>query len=87
MNSKTNRVQLNQGREGEIGIQLQLASEVVAADIAEYPSPSVWIGGCLMQWKDSIATNKSFVFERGEGGKMADWPELFACVSLTCVFI
>lgn len=73
VNSKTKQVQLNEGREGEVGIQLRLASEVVAAGISEHPSPSVWSGGCLMQWKDSIATNKSFVFERGEGGKMADW--------------
>jgi hypothetical protein len=73
VNSKTKQVQLNEGREGEVGIQLRLASEVVAAGISEHPSPSVWSGGCLMQWKDSIATNKSFVFEWGEGGKMADW--------------
>lgn len=26
-----------------------------------------------MQWKDSIATKKSFVFEWGKGGKMANW--------------
>lgn len=51
------------------GSQLQLASEMVAADVAEQPSPSVWSGGCLMQWKDSIATNKSFVFEWGEEGR------------------
>lgn len=74
VNSKTNQVQLNRGREGEVGgIQLQLASETVAAGVAEHPSSSVWSGGCLMQWKDSIATKKSFVFEWGKGGKMADW--------------
>lgn len=74
VNSKTNQVQLTRGREGEVGgLQLQLASEMAAADVAERPSTSAWSGGCLMQWKDSIATNKSFVFERGEGGKMADW--------------
>lgn len=68
MNSKTKQVQMNQGRGRSR--DPATASEVVAADIAEHPSPSVWSGGCLMQWKDSIATNKSFVFEWGEGGKM-----------------
>lgn len=40
-----------------------------------------------MQWTDSIATNKSFVLEWGEGVKMAGF--VFSCshVSLTCIFL
>lgn len=76
-----NQVQLNQGRKGEVG---GLNCSWLLKDVKQLLQlstlhPLVLHGGCLMQWNDSIATNKSFAIEWGEGVKMVG---LFLVVSL-----
>jgi hypothetical protein len=41
----------------------------------------------LMQWNDSIATNKSFAVECREGGKMAGLLVVFLCQPKMYIFI